>query len=82
MKIGLEKRLQQEDWGNAGWDANNLSQLELVLGRVSASVGYARKSVIYADKDWNAFLKEAFRTTLADALHQYGRAEESRNTGI
>jgi len=77
MKAGLELLEKQKDWKNAAGSANNLSELLLTLGEVSQAVDYAKQSVTHADRsgDWEQKFKR--RTTLADALHQYGRVKEA-----
>ena len=77
MKAGLEMSGQQEDWEGAAQDASNLSELMLTLGEVKEAVAYGSRSVTYADRSGDAFMKEASRTTHADALHQRGQLEEA-----
>ena len=77
MRVGLGKLTEQESWEQAAASASNLSELELTLGDVSASVEYAERSVEFADRSgaWDQRMKR--RTTLGDALHQAGRLDES-----
>jgi len=77
MKAGLELGIQQKDWKAAAIRASNLSELLLTLGDVSGAVSAARQSVTHADQSGNSFLKEASRTTLADALHQTNEITEA-----
>jgi hypothetical protein len=55
-----------------------VSELELTLGEVDGAVGDAEQSVTYADRSDDPFLRMAFRTTPADALHQAGRWDEAK----
>ncbi len=77
MKAGLEMSVQQEDWVGAAQDASNLSELMLTLGEVKEAVEYGSRSVTHADRteDWE--VQMMFRTTHADALHQWGQLEEA-----
>lgn len=77
MEAGLELRQRQEDWRNAAISACNLSELRLTLGEVEAAVMNAAESVELADRSEAADQRMVARATLADALHQAGRWEES-----
>lgn len=77
MQAGLEMRIKQKEWKSAAINAGNLSELYLTLGEVKEAVRYARQSVDFADRSGDGFLKEAMRTTLADALHQAGLSAEA-----
>ena len=68
-------RAQQKNWKSAAINASNLSELQLTLGEVEAAVDSAERSVDYADRSEDVFLRMAFRTTHADALHQYGEQD-------
>jgi tetratricopeptide (TPR) repeat protein len=75
MRAGLENYVKQECWAYAARVANNLSALELTLGRVAAAVQDGEQAVAFADRGGDVFLRMAFRSTLADALHQQGERE-------
>ena len=77
MRAALEMGVKAEDWQAAGARACNLSELVLTLGEVAAAVGDAEASVSYADRSGDAFVRMAFRTTHADALHKAGRRAEA-----
>ncbi len=77
MRAGLDMRVNQEDWENAGASASNLSELELTLGEVGGAVRDAEQSVSHADHSGDAFQRMGKRTRLADALHQAGRRAEA-----
>ena len=57
--------------------AGNLSELTLTLGDLTQAVASAEESVELADRSADAGERMINRTTLADALHQAGRWEES-----
>jgi hypothetical protein len=69
----LEATVALEDWANAGSNACSLSELFLELGYTSKAVSAAKLSVIYADRSDDHFRRSAYRTALADALHQTGQ---------
>jgi tetratricopeptide (TPR) repeat protein len=77
MQAGLESRIALEDWKNAAVSASNLSELTLTLGEVERAVAFAEQSVALADRSGDAFERMVDRATLADALHQVSRWEES-----
>jgi hypothetical protein len=77
MRAGLKMRIKQENWKPAAVSANNLSELDLMLGEVAGAVEDAEQSVSYADRSGDAFQRVARRTTHADALHQAGRLAEA-----
>src|SRR5262249_17107908 len=62
---------------DAAVGASNLSELHLTLGDVARAIEVARQSVDLADHSLDAFMRMFMRTTLADALQQSGRPEET-----
>jgi tetratricopeptide (TPR) repeat protein len=78
MRAGTEMQAEQDDWKNAAASYGNLSEIQLILGRVFDAVEDAERSVGLADRSGDAFLRLGLRTTLADALHQRGETEEAR----
>jgi tetratricopeptide (TPR) repeat protein len=70
--------VEQEDWESAAVGAGNLSELELALGDVRSAVADAEQAVSHADRSGNAFQRTGKRSSLADALHQAGRRDETR----
>ena len=72
MQASEEMAVEQEDWEGAAQDASNLSELQLTLGNVESAVASGKRSVNHADRSEDLFLRMGFRTTHADALHQYG----------
>ncbi|MFY9825490.1 MAG: TIR domain-containing protein [Thermoanaerobaculia bacterium] len=77
MQAGLEMGIAQKDWKNAAIRASNLSELALTLGEVARAVAFGEQRVELADRSGDAFQRMVKRTSLADALHQAGRWEES-----
>jgi tetratricopeptide (TPR) repeat protein len=80
MRAGLAMRISQEEWGNAAQVATNLSQLYLTLGEVGQSRAFAQQGVELADRSGDSFRRTAFRTALADVLHQSGLLVEAEAT--
>ncbi len=78
MRVGLEKRIEQEVWKSAAIISSNLSELEVTLGRLESAVADARRGIDFADRSGDAFEQMSERTTAADALHQSGAADEAR----
>ena len=77
IEAGLKMRLQQENWVDAARIAGNLSELTLTLGEVARAVSFGKQCFDLADRSGDASWRIISRTTLADALHQSGRLEES-----
>lgn len=57
--------------------ANNLSELQLTLGDIKEALHKAEQSVTFADRSGDDSIKEAFRTTLAEALFHAGKTEKA-----
>ncbi|GAA4798496.1 hypothetical protein GCM10023307_25770 [Lysobacter hankyongensis] len=77
MRAGFAMRVQQQNWKNAAINANNLSALEVTLGRLPDAVTDARQSIAHADESGDVFLQMVNHTTAADALHQSGQRMEA-----
>ena len=77
MEGGLDAAVMQEDWNNASRYSGNLSELHLTLGRVDEAIACAERSVEYAVRSEDAFLRMVKRTTLADSLCQAGQLGQS-----
>ena len=77
LRLGLERRIAQEDWGSAAVDASNLSELLQARGELSEALAQARRSVELADKSGDAFQRMSKRATLAAALHATGLREDA-----
>jgi tetratricopeptide (TPR) repeat protein len=77
VRAGLQHYARNSAWRDAAQAASNLSELELILGRVRAAEHDAANSVTYADRSGDAFVRMGLRTTHADALHQAGRRSDA-----
>jgi tetratricopeptide (TPR) repeat protein len=73
----INARIAQENWKNAAAQAGNLSELYLTMGDLAQALKYSQQSIELADRSGDAFWRMGSRTTLADALHQAGRASEA-----
>jgi tetratricopeptide (TPR) repeat protein len=78
MRAALEAVVDQPDWNNAMRYSGNLSELYLTLGRIGEAIDCAKQSVNLADRSEGAFERMVNQTTLANALHQAGRASEAQ----
>jgi tetratricopeptide (TPR) repeat protein len=77
LQVGLQAYISREHWANAARVASNLSELYLTIGNLPQALEFARQSVALADRSGDEFQRMSKRTTLADALHQAGQAEEA-----
>lgn len=77
MRVSLEQLHTAKDWERAAAVANNLSELEVLLGRLGEAVADGQRAVDFADRSGDAFYKMGMRTTAADALHQAGERAEA-----
>ncbi len=77
MRAGLEPDVARGEWIGAAISAGNLAELYLTLGRIPEAIDAAKLGVDFADRRSNAFQRMVNRTTLADKLHQAGRASEA-----
>ncbi len=77
MREVTEITAKLEDWKSAAISASNLSELELTLGQVPASVADGRRTIDFADRSGDGFQRESKRCTAADALHQSGEGVEA-----
>lgn len=78
IRAGLEGYLGQHAWAAAARLANNLSEVELVLGEIPAAATTAEQWVRSTGLETHPFEQITLRTTLADAFHQLGRRAESQ----
>jgi hypothetical protein len=75
MRAAAELRVEQQDWRYAAIGYGNLSELGLLLGRISDAVADARRAIEYADRGGDTFQRMVARTTLGEALHQQGATD-------
>jgi hypothetical protein len=78
MRAGLTIALQMCDWKNAAIKASNLSELELLLGKLSEAAEDAKLSVVYADRSGDAHQRLTMRTSYARALHHGGHSGDAK----
>ncbi|MGX9728794.1 MAG: hypothetical protein ACTFAK_16220 [Candidatus Electronema sp. VV] len=77
LQAGMKMGITQEAWRKAASAASNLSELRLSIGEVAQAVVAGRQSLVFADQSGDAARRMAFRTALADALHQAGELAEA-----
>jgi hypothetical protein len=71
-RSGAEACVGLEDWTNASVYYGNLSEVYLVLGRVSDAKTAAQQAIYFADREGSCFRKMTSRSKLACALHHAG----------
>jgi hypothetical protein len=79
MQAGTKMAVEQENWRKAAIYASHLSELEATRGELQAALTAGEQSVAYADRSDDPAQSMSRRTTLADALHQAGRCDDSRS---
>ena len=72
LRVSQKMCAQMEDWQQAAIRVNNLSELEVTLGRLDEAMADGRRAIAFADRSGNAPQKTINCTTAADALHQGG----------
>jgi nucleoside phosphorylase len=77
LRLGLNRRIAQQNWKGAAIIASNLSELLQTRGELREAETAARESVAYADKSGDAAQRMGSRTTLAAVLHAIGRLDEA-----
>jgi tetratricopeptide (TPR) repeat protein len=77
MRAGLQAYISRKEWKNAAIVAGNISDLYQAIGDLPQALEFARQSVDLADRSGDEFQRMCKRATLADALHQAGRAEDA-----
>src|SRR6185312_12838613 len=77
MREGMDRVIEAEHWKQAATGASNLSELGVSLGRLGEAVADGRRTIEFADRSKDSLLREACRTTAADALHQSGERIEA-----
>ncbi|MEY2631817.1 MAG: hypothetical protein RIR00_471 [Pseudomonadota bacterium] len=73
MRVSGEMDVKRSEWIGAATSFNNLSELQLSLGRLAAAVSDGRAALDHAERSGDAFYRMTTRTALADALHQHGQ---------
>jgi len=77
LVAAVDWTVKRNDWAHAAVGVSNLSELKLILGKVSDAVEDAKRSMAYADRSWDVLWSMVSRTVLADALHQAGQRSEA-----
>src|SRR5262249_11475999 len=75
MRAALGRRIEENAWMNAAACADNLSDLELMLGEVSVAVADGEKAVAVAERSGFMPYMVSSRTEHANALHQAGHRD-------
>jgi len=76
-RSSLAAAVDRENWRDASAAADNLSELELTLGDISAAIRDGKSAVAHADGSGQGFLRIVGRAVHADALGKAGRRAES-----
>jgi len=79
IKVGQANNITSQDWKNAARQANNLSEVHLIIGDLVQALNYAYQSVDLAIRSGDWSLQRMFIVTLAVILHQTGRYTEIEN---
>jgi tetratricopeptide (TPR) repeat protein len=74
----LESLLGRKNWHYAAILAHNLSELELILGRVIDAVHEVERAVTYADRQPHEWPRRVARIGHANALYQGGVRDQAR----
>jgi len=77
MGAALQFPIRHQNWKEAAVGAFYMSDLTLSLGEVAGALDYAGRSVAYADRSGDAFMRMSGRTAQANALHQAGRRADA-----
>ena len=75
MRAAVQMRVKMENWQHAALDSGNLSELLVIIGRISCeeSAGAAGEAAVaFADRSHNNFWRMNERATYADALLRAG----------
>lgn len=75
--VAFRSYVEQEKWKSAARLANNISEIELLLGRLSDSVAHGEEAVKFSDLGDDPSLRIQFRACLGDALCQAGEITEA-----
>ncbi len=79
MQAGLDAAIVRDNWQNAAIAGANLSEIYVTIGDLGQALDVAEQSVGHADESGDAVRRIESRTSLADALHQAGRAAEAQS---
>ena len=78
MQAGMSIYMEESNWKYAASVASSLSGLQLIQGDINDAIHTAEQGIelAYAGDD-DYYWQMATRTTLADALHQFGQTEQA-----
>ena len=79
MQEALAKRVEGKFWSGAASDANNLSELFLIIGNIAQAVNYAGQSIEFADLSKDMIFQMVGRSTYGNTLHQAGQLLEAES---
>lgn len=77
MKAAIENAEKLKWWEEAVIDAENLSELNLMIGEVQRAIEFGQRCVEYADRSGGWNWRVAGRTVLGDALLQAGGIDKA-----
>ena len=80
MHTAMEYRVAQNNLKEAAINANNLSELYLIIGDLIQALNLAKKSIELADRSYDVSHRSAYRTTLANALFYANQISDSLAT--
>jgi hypothetical protein len=78
IRSALRLSVDAQDWCNAAVRASTLSDVELLVGEITAAITNAEQSVAHADRSGEDFEMMTTRATHAYVLHVAGRREEAK----
>src|SRR5262249_34420240 len=77
QRRALRRAEVAKNWSNAATSGANLSQAQLVLGEIAASLATAQQAIAHADRSGHEFQMLFTRAGYADVLHAAGRLAEA-----
>lgn len=77
MEIALEAFVAQEDWIQASINANNLSELYLIVGDLVQALNLAKRCVELTGRSHDMIWRIAARSTLANVLYHANHISDS-----
>jgi Trypsin-like peptidase domain len=77
MRVSGEMAVRAAEWKEAALIYSNLSELEVMLGRLPDAVADARQATSHADRSGDASRRMATRTAAAHVSHQSGHRAEA-----
>jgi tetratricopeptide (TPR) repeat protein len=78
LKESLAVAIAHNDWRFAAGRAGNLSQLSLVMGKLTQALAFGEQGVELADRSGDLEQRISRRTNLGDAHHHLGKLDQAR----